>query len=148
MLAAVMAAVSFAATVFLIYFATPLLSREPFLRKNYAGRKIPSSMGVLFIPVFLITYLVSSGLVPPCESAVPPAAFIFLISGMGFLGFMDDVLGSRAESGFKGHLKALFKGKITTGLFKAAAGLLVALGASYLIGGPLWEVALNGFLIA
>ncbi|MBN1289596.1 MAG: hypothetical protein JXA49_08180 [Actinobacteria bacterium] len=148
MQAAVMAAISLALTVVLAAVATPMLSREPFLKQNYAGRKIPTSMGVLFIPVFIAAYLVSAGLYPPDGNPVPPPAFILLISGMGFLGFMDDVLGSRAQRGFRGHITALLEGKITTGLFKAAAGLLIALGVSYMIGGPLWEVVLNGFLIA
>ena len=51
---------------------------------------------------------------------VPYPALFLLICGMGLTGFVDDVFGDRGKRGFKGHIKSLFEGKPTTGLFKAA----------------------------
>ena len=46
---------------------------------------------------------------------------------MFFAGIIDDTIGNRDVSGLKGHFKSLFKGKLTTGGFKAIFGGFVGL---------------------
>jgi hypothetical protein len=42
------------------------------------------------------------------------------------LGFVDDVLGTEEDRGFRGHLRALASGRLTTGLLKIIGGAAVA----------------------
>ncbi|MCL2403858.1 MAG: hypothetical protein FWC86_06505 [Coriobacteriia bacterium] len=44
-----------------------------------------------------------------------------------FFGWLDDRFGARGDGGFKGHLKALFRGKMTTGMAKVLGIGLVSL---------------------
>lgn len=151
MLAAFLFAGSFISTLLLVWFAEPVFRKFGLMKTNYAGRNIPCSVGILFIPVFTAGYIsayefIKDGISPESTSIL--LAMIMMITGMAFVGFVDDVAGSGKERGFKGHLSALLKGKLSTGLFKAAAGLVISLGAAYMIGGGFWEIVLNGFLIA
>src|SRR5258705_1523156 len=51
---------------------------------------------------------------------------LFAAFGFGLLGFMDDVLGSE-DRGFRGHLQALSRGRLTTGMLKLIGGAAIAL---------------------
>ena len=51
---------------------------------------------------------------------------LFAAFGFGLLGFMDDVLGSE-DRGFRGHLRALAQGRLTTGMLKLIGGAAIAL---------------------
>lgn len=71
-----------------------------------------------------------------------------LVSGFFILGFLDDRYGSRSSRGFRGHLAALRKGKVTTGAIKAAGGVLLGfLGAAW-FGSSGTGVILDGLTIA
>src|SRR6185503_4231436 len=63
---------------------------------------------------------------------------LFACLGFGLLGLIDDLLGSHNDSGFKGHLRALFEGRVTTGSLKifggAAVALVLAANVSYVTG--------------
>ena len=54
------------------------------------------------------------------------ALVLFACLGFGLLGFVDDVLGTGEDRGFKGHLRALATGRVTTGLCKIIGGVAVA----------------------
>ena len=51
---------------------------------------------------------------------------LFAAFGFGLLGFLDDVLGGE-DRGFKGHLRALAHGRLTTGMLKLIGGAAIAL---------------------
>jgi hypothetical protein len=67
---------------------------------------------------------------------------------MCFLGLLDDLLGSRETSGFKGHIKEALRGRFTTGFLKALGGFLLAVAASAPFSRHIWELFLNGAIIA
>jgi UDP-N-acetylmuramyl pentapeptide phosphotransferase/UDP-N-acetylglucosamine-1-phosphate transferase len=51
---------------------------------------------------------------------------LFACMGFGFLGLFDDVFGTQADSGFRGHLGALAHGRVTTGTVKIVGGCALA----------------------
>ncbi len=104
---------------------------------NFAGHNIPTSTGLSFIPIILLTLLlVFVGFVEPGGGGAAYLAYS-LVAGM--VGFTDDVWGGAAARGFRGHLGALARGRVTTGMVK-----VVVLGAGALVVG----VVIWGFGLA
>ena len=62
----------------------------------------------------------------------PPSYFLVTL-GFGALGLVDDLAGDRSVGGFRGHLGALRRGRLTTGAAKALGGGGLSLLAGYLI---------------
>ncbi|MBE0448404.1 MAG: glycosyltransferase, partial [Actinobacteria bacterium] len=71
-----------------------------------------------------------------------------IIIGVGFFGAIDDLLGSRESTGFKGHIGALLKGRLTTGALKAIGVPVIAILSSSLLSSNLLEIFGNAILIA
>ncbi len=46
--------------------------------------------------------------------------------GFGLLGLVDDVFGTQSDHGFRGHLGAFARGRVTTGFVKIAGGSALA----------------------
>lgn len=116
------------------------------VRKNYAGKMIPTAAGLSVVASVSVTYLLAAVV---RESARPELlGTLVLALGMSFLGFIDDLLGTRDTTGIKGHLSMLAKGKLTTGALKALGGAGFALGFSLLFGGSFQDLVLNTLLIA
>ena len=130
--------------VLLLPYLMRAFSKRPFmLVKNYAGRLVPLGLGFVWplwgcaVVIFeLVAPVVYNGL-PPATS--PDVTFFSMGPIIGFavaacaafaFGFIDDVGGAGESKGFKGHLKALAHGKVTTGFVKllgiGAAALLLA----------------------
>ncbi|MCL2438694.1 MAG: hypothetical protein FWE48_00005 [Coriobacteriia bacterium] len=64
-----------------------------------------------------------------------------------FFGWLDDRFGARGDGGFKGHIRALFRGKVTTGMAKVLGigfvALIVAIYANGygLFDGSVWNLS-------
>src|SRR6201995_4974295 len=69
-------------------------------------------------------------------------------AGAGAFGGYDDIAGSGAKRGFKGHLGALAHGEITTGSVKLGGIGATGLAAALCTGGPAVDVAINTALVA
>jgi hypothetical protein len=78
------------------------------------------------------------------------SAGAFAVAGLGALAFgvLDDLRGSAARRGLRGHLGALVHGEVTTGTVKLAGLAASGLGAALLEGGDPADVAVNAGLIA
>jgi hypothetical protein len=74
----------------------------------------------------------------------------FAVAGLGALAFgvLDDLRGSAARRGLRGHLGALAHGEVTTGTVKLAGLAGSGLGAALLEGGAPVDVAINAGLVA
>ena len=74
----------------------------------------------------------------------------FAVAGLGALAFgvLDDLRGSAARRGLRGHLGALAHGEVTTGTVKLAGLAASGLGAALLEGGGPADVAINSGLVA
>ena len=112
----------------------PALREAPAAQaQNFAGRTVAYGLGLvwLFFALGMLTLHVflKNTILSLCPVAQLPVVILILISMV--LGFVDDVYGSSASRGFKGHIKSLLSGKLTTGGLKlfgiSAAAFLVAM---------------------
>jgi UDP-GlcNAc:undecaprenyl-phosphate/decaprenyl-phosphate GlcNAc-1-phosphate transferase len=121
---------------------------KPYLpkRQNFAGRNTPTSAGLSFLPIILVMLAVSSaGVLGPLEGGAWYLAYSLVA---GLVGFADDRWGGAGERGFAGHVGALSRGRMTTGLLK-----VLVLGGGAVIFGVLefgvgWRALFAAFLLA
>ncbi|MGQ5711097.1 UDP-N-acetylmuramyl pentapeptide phosphotransferase [Desulforudis sp. DRI-14] len=131
----------------LLPFLKDLAERARFKRLNYRGDPIPMGMGLLFFIVPALSFAITYLLVDARKFQIFVVVFLLVSATMCLLGLIDDVFGSRAASGIKGHFRCLFKGELTTGALKALGGLVIAFLAAVSTA-PLREVFLNTLIIA
>jgi UDP-N-acetylmuramyl pentapeptide phosphotransferase/UDP-N-acetylglucosamine-1-phosphate transferase len=119
-------------------------------RTNHRGEPVTLLEGPAFV-----AGATAAGLLTPGLSGRMRAAALLAGAGSGLLGGYDDLTGSGASRGFKGHLSALARGEVTSGAVKllgiGAAGLVSAAVAgtgARTRGGALFDVLVNGAIIA
>lgn len=114
--------------------SSQMFSADVLQRQNYRGRQLPTAVGVL-VPVTAL-FVVGAGRVGLLAAQRAPAwdqlaaATLLTTAGFGLLGAFDDVVGVGQSGGFKGHLRALARGELSSGMVKllggAALGIVVA----------------------
>ena len=125
-----------------------LLVESNCIRPNYKGEMIPVSMGIVFLPMIIINGIIVAFFTVDFVSIACLFIFIFGIMAMFLAGIIDDTIGNRDVSGLKGHFKSLFKGKLTTGGFKALFGGFVGLIISVCISKNIADIIVNTLVIA
>lgn len=124
-------------------FAHPALDRE-----NYRGRHLPTAAGVV-IPIAVLA--VEAGRVVAGRGPGPNrVAVVLVVCGLGLVGLLDDLAGTGDARGFRGHLVALARGRLTTGGAKLLGGAAVALIAASVVDGDIGivRVLVDGAVIA
>jgi len=141
------ALIAFGVARFVLPGVLALISGAGFVRPNFRGDQIPVGVGLLF---FLSGLLPAGLLICYRPEVYRPGGLIYLLAtgAMTLLGLVDDVFGSRADSGLKGHLKKMFQGNLTTGGLKLLAGGFMALAAAGAINGSIQDMAVNTMVIA
>jgi UDP-GlcNAc:undecaprenyl-phosphate/decaprenyl-phosphate GlcNAc-1-phosphate transferase len=110
------------------------LFRAPVLqRTNYRKRQIATAGGLcVIVSVLLIeglrVLLHTVGWGSPLSAS--RLLTVVAVLGFGFVGFIDDVVAVGNDRGFRGHLRALSRGSLTTGGLKLFGGALVGLVTS------------------
>ena len=125
-----------------------LLVESNCIRPNYKGEMIPVSMGIVFLPMIIINGIILAFFTVDAVSMLCLFLFIFGIMAMFFAGIIDDTIGNRDVSGLKGHFKSLFKGKLTTGGFKALFGGFVGIIISVSISKNITDIVINTLIIS
>lgn len=138
----------FVGTYLMIPLFKNLLVESNCIRPNYKGEMIPVSMGIVFLPMLIINGIIVAFFTVNFVSSSLLFMFIFGIMSMFFAGIIDDTIGNRDVSGLKGHFKSLFKGKLTTGGFKAVFGGFVGLIISVSISKNITDIIINTLIIA
>ena len=123
-----------------------MLIKGRVVRKNYNNIEIPVGMGIALIPVLLIN--TSILLLIPLYTNERLLVFLIGILTMAFVGIIDDLMGDRNDTGFRGHFGNLLKGKLTTGGLKAVTGGLIGFFISIFISSSLPVIFINTILIA
>jgi hypothetical protein len=115
-------------------------------RQNFASRNIPTSAGLSLLPIILVMLAASAaGVFGPFDGG---GWYLVYSLVAGLVGFVDDRWGGAGERGFAGHVGALSRGRMTTGLLKA-----VVLGGGGLVVGVLafgvgWRALFAALLLA
>ena len=115
----------------LLWFVSrPVFALPALQRLNYRGVTLPTAGGVLLVGVAVLAAALQatlSAFTVLIGSVGAEVLVCFAVFGYGFLGAWDDVLGSAETTGFKGHVVALVRGRITTGAVKLVGGGALAL---------------------
>jgi UDP-N-acetylmuramyl pentapeptide phosphotransferase/UDP-N-acetylglucosamine-1-phosphate transferase len=103
-----------------------MLAGEVFRRENHRGASLPTAAGLVVVAAVLAVeaaWLTLENLgVPAGEPAARRLALLAVV-GFAFLGLVDDLAGSGDDGrGFKGHLRAMSEGRLTTGGLKLTGG--------------------------
>ncbi|QVQ55170.1 hypothetical protein J4H86_27060 [Spiractinospora alimapuensis] len=125
------------------YRGTERILGERWRRENFQGVQVTLAEGTALS--------LGACVGAACAPGVPGRARLAGVLAAGsaaVLGAYDDAVGGRGARGFRGHLKALREGRLTSGtvkLFGIAAG---SLGAAALVSTRPRDVAVNTILIA
>lgn len=110
----------------------PVFSRAVFARTNYRGITLPTGVG-LVIPLAAVatsaalTLLTTLGWRPDQPGLAALGLTVTATLGFGLLGLLDDMAVDEHASGYRGHVAALVRGKLTAGSLKMVAGPAVAI---------------------
>ncbi len=144
-----------AATALVCWFALRDTFRRPlFLRRNHRGVEVPVGVGAIFFFVAVAVWGVWRFIAFSCHwyggELASLGSVATIAAGFGLLGLFDDLAGSGDDRGFRGHLGALVRGRLTTGGLKLLGGglLALALTASPMSVPHWWRLLLGAAVIA
>jgi UDP-N-acetylmuramyl pentapeptide phosphotransferase/UDP-N-acetylglucosamine-1-phosphate transferase len=114
------------------------LAATNLLRINYRQRTVVAGLGIAlaigllaWAGVLALVGIFGSGSGWPFRNGIDMsgAAVAVVLAGLAFalLGLLDDLIQDRGSRGFRGHLLALARGRLTGGVVKLLGGALVAL---------------------
>lgn len=114
-----------------------LLTAPALERENYRGRRLPTAAGVIIVLAVIVVEAGralwgAAGVGDHAGLTTARDAVLFACLGFGLLGLVDDLVAHGQDRGFRGHLRALSQGRITTGAIKlfGGGGIAVLLVAS------------------
>ncbi|QKW36675.1 hypothetical protein HUT06_23790 [Actinomadura sp. NAK00032] len=127
-----------------------LPGEEVWGRTNHRGEPVTLLEGPAFV-----AGAAAAGLLVPGAAGRTRAAALLAGTGSGVLGGYDDLAGSGASRGFKGHLTALARGEVTSGAVKILGIGATGLAAAAVAGSPApsrtgraFDTLVNGAIIA
>lgn len=115
-------------------FAHPALARE-----NHRGATVATAGGLVLVLAAVVlegsarlieVVAADTGAAPiDAVTRIPRLMVLVAVLGLGALGLVDDLVGTGESGGFRGHLSALLRGRLTTGSLKLFGGAAVCLVA-------------------
>lgn len=119
-------------------------------RSNYRGHVLPVASGVVVVLAVIVAsaaYLLVAGLSGLTGTEAQRVAGLTAGGAVGFglIGLLDDLIGATSTKGFRGHLGAVARGQVTTGLVKLVWGVLIGMLA---VPDGGWATVRGGLLVA
>ncbi|MCC6226095.1 MAG: hypothetical protein IT195_06795 [Microthrixaceae bacterium] len=154
MIVAVAVGVGAVVTLALWVGTRPVFERPIFLRENFAGRPVPVAVGVLFAAsatfgVAVLTVIDSVGIEVDPEAVAASHVSLLAVVGFTLLGLLDDVAQDSGVSGYRGHVAALVRGRLSAGALKLlAGGALSLVVVAPVAGESAVRLAVDGALVA
>ena len=110
----------------------PTFALPVFARTNYRERVVPTAAGVVVVIAAvgleaLLTVVDALGADVDAATIGPRRVAVLATVGFGLLGLLDDLAGVGESGGFVGHLRALARGRLTTGAVKLLGGAALAI---------------------
>lgn len=141
----IFSAIGYLFSALMMPFLFKMLRDTGAVRSNYRSEEIPVGAGI-FIPFVYCAAVIAMGRFQETKWLI----FLFGLTYFGLLGLVDDLLGSRSSTGFKGHFASLMRGRLTTGALKALGGGVGALLISSFSfpHSPWWRILTAALLIA
>lgn len=133
----------------------PSWSGSALLRQNYRGHPVVTAAGVV-LPLALVVVeggravAGAAGIGADGADQARSAALVTTL-GMGLLGALDDLADTGEARGFRGHGRALARGRLTAGGAKLVGGMAVAVTAVAVASGgeaAVGELLADGALVA
>lgn len=118
------------------------------IRKNYRGEMIPVGMGIAFIPALMVNSAILTYFNIEHDRLLLIFVLLFAVMAMAFAGIMDDAIGNRDVTGLKGHFLSMFKGRLTTGGFKAVLGGFIGIVVSAAVADNILGVVVGTLVVA
>lgn len=114
--------------------------RPRWTRTNFRGRHVTLGGGLAAALALAISSVVLLALASTVGDDGPDvrrvaAATLVVVVSAGTVGLYDDLYGDAATKGFRGHLRALRRGRVSSGLAKLAVICLAAVAAAAVLGG-------------
>ena len=131
----------------------PTLGSDLLRRTNHRGAPIATAAGLVIVLGVLgvegMLGVVEAGDFDPIGGSVGRRLVVLATVGFGLLGFLDDLLGAGESGGFSGHLRALARGRLTSGGVKLFGGAALALAVMAAIQpGSIGRILADGALVA
>lgn len=123
-------------------------------RINHRGRALPTAGGLALVLAVIVAEAVAGvveagGWEIDASGAAGRRLVVLAALGFGLLGFVDDLLGVGESGGFKGHLAALARGRLTSGGVKLVGGAALSLVVMAAIQpGSVGRILADGALVA
>lgn len=129
--------------------------RSPVLRRtNHRGAAVPTAGGLVLV-LAVVAVEAALGVVEAGGLDVDAGAddgrrlVVLAVLGFGLLGMVDDVLGAGQSGGFRAHLTALARGRLTSGGVKLIGGSALAVVVMAAIQpGSIGRILADGALVA
>lgn len=123
------------------------LAAEKGGQQNYRGRSVSRWGGVILFFSYSLAglwriFIMRSG-------QVEMVALLYLVSGLAFVGLLDDIWGDSRQKGLRGHFALLIREKrVSTGLLKACFATVFAFTAAALLLSGTAALWLGGLVVA
>jgi len=133
----------------------PTFAGELFERENYRGHHLPTGVGIVLALTALVveaalTVVDALGVDVDADTITGRRLALLAAVGFALLGLLDDLAGVGQSGGFRAHLGALARGRLTTGALKlfGGAALAVVVVAAGTRDRPLGQLVADAALVA